>query len=243
MVWIPEAPVRTPPFARHGESRERSCPGSSMGRTSSKHESQHTADSTGLPGSAQQSWARHSEQGSTVHPATPPVSRHGASQTTTKTRPKSPSSKDRSEEKRTITVSQSASSEVPASSQGRALSAVPATSSDPTDAGLARQGMPYKQGWRITSVPSQQWMPSGQGLLSRTSLSWQGMPYQQGMLNRPVPSQQWPNWQWMTSHHSLSTQQAWTRMKFQLPMFRPIPGLRCFSLFPKHPTKQIYWTY
>ena len=71
MAWIPEAPVRPPPFARRRYSRERSRPVSTMGQTSSRYESQHSADSTGLRGSAQQSRDRHSERGSTVHPVTP----------------------------------------------------------------------------------------------------------------------------------------------------------------------------
>ena len=165
-----------------------------MGRTSSKHESQHTADSTGLPGSAQQSWARHSEQGSTVHPATPPVSRHGASQTTTKTRPKSPSSKDRSEEKRTVTVSQSASSEVPASSQGRALSAVPATSSDPTDAdpsqGAGPAGDAVQAGVEdhIHPIPAMDAVPAGVAEPYQPILAGDAVPARDAERPRSVPA-------------------------------------------------------
>ena len=194
MAWIPEVPVRTPPFARHRESRKRSCPGSSTGQTSSKHESQHSADSTGLPGSAQQSWARHSEQGSTVHPVTPPVSRHGASQTTTNTRPKSPSSNNRSEEKHTITVSQSASSEVPASSQGPALSAVPATSSDPTDAdrsqgaGPAGDAIPAVVEDHIRPIPAMDGVQAGVAEPYQPILAGDAVPARDAEPSRSVPA-------------------------------------------------------
>ena len=69
--------------ARRRESRERSLPVSITARTSSRYESQRSADPTdlpwydGLPGWAQQSRDRHSEWGSTVHPVTPRVPARG----------------------------------------------------------------------------------------------------------------------------------------------------------------------